>query len=34
MKDNWGVERILNKKEIEIEIFGNEIANKRVNNEY
>jgi replicative DNA helicase len=24
MKDNWGVEKILNKKEIEIEIFGKE----------
>ena len=24
-KDNWGVERILNKKEIEIQIFKDEI---------
>jgi replicative DNA helicase len=28
-KDNWGVERILKKKEIEIEIFGNEYINSK-----
>jgi replicative DNA helicase len=31
-KDNWGVERILGKKELEIQIFRDEIESKRNNN--
>jgi len=35
-KDNWGVERILNRKEIEIQVFKDKLNNqqRRINNEF